>query len=285
MRDPIFSFATPTFHGDPGLKAFVIARAEKHRQLDMLRQGSFEEVNGKACSIGCVARDVTGMAEGAFGAIADRYGVPRGFLRMHERVFEAFEEFTDAADWHVESWCAIPVGVDLGPTARLILGDFVAVARPYTRAGWAAEGAMQVVAGALGDASATRDRFSFAMNKAREVGIDASTEAERHDRRRQHTKAARALTDVRAAALAKYSALYGVNMSPLHLAAAAKLATELVGARAVADIITARLREAGERKRKHADVAAHYIAADKAAREGRASEAVGDAPTLLEGAG
>jgi len=113
------------WHGDPALKAEVVARMLEHRAKDEIVQGFYQR-NGaddsyRGCLLGCTLPSMEGKnwSEDWHQEVQDRYGIPVGASKILEDTFEAQEDFGSAAAFAVESIEAIPVGADLSGVAQM----------------------------------------------------------------------------------------------------------------------------------------------------------------------
>lgn len=123
------------WHGDPALKAEVLARMVKHRQEDEIIKGHYrihdlDTASGyKGCLIGCTlpekmeyslrysGRYAEWPSEGWHRRVESLYGIPEGVAWLLDDTFEGQGTFDEAAEFAVASIEAIPVGADLRPLA------------------------------------------------------------------------------------------------------------------------------------------------------------------------
>jgi hypothetical protein len=122
------------WHGDPDLKARVVAKLKQHRALDEFIQGDYQVAYGpngaatyKGCAIGCTLpyisreerRRRTGRAEDFdwHKEVEKEYGIPELVARLIDNIFEAQDDFEEAGDFAVAVIEAIPVGADLSGIA------------------------------------------------------------------------------------------------------------------------------------------------------------------------
>lgn len=128
------------WHGDPELKAEVVARMLAHRAKDEIIRGVYQEKGAgdtyRGCLLGCT---LPYLAAGAtllhwHAEVEQRYGIPECAARILEDVFEGREGFESAAAFAVSSILAIPVGADLSELSRLWV-DWLE-ATPGTPAVW-----------------------------------------------------------------------------------------------------------------------------------------------------
>lgn len=86
--------------------------ARRHRDADMLRSGTYGEMNGRfhACSIGCFAYEVAPERFSASAGwrdddhhriVAEAYGYPEWLARLQDTVFEGLPPEA-RLDWHVQ---------------------------------------------------------------------------------------------------------------------------------------------------------------------------------------
>lgn len=124
------------WHGDPALKAEVLARMVKHRQEDEIIQGSYrindpETASGhKGCLVGCtLPAELEDMEDRTWGhggrpregwhrRVESLYGIPADVAWLLDDTFEEQDTFDEAAEFAVASIEAIPVGADLRDLAR-----------------------------------------------------------------------------------------------------------------------------------------------------------------------
>jgi hypothetical protein len=125
---------TLAWHGDPALKAEVMARMRQHRAEDEIVQGVYQQLYpGKAgayrgCAIGCtlprlpIAYNRGGaylvdLNDNWHGEVERLYGIP---VYIGLRIDWTFEDLPigDCADFAVAVVDAIPVGADLSTTTR-----------------------------------------------------------------------------------------------------------------------------------------------------------------------
>lgn len=126
------------WHGDPALKAEVLARMIAHREADEIIQGTYrihdpEAASGyKGCLVGCTLpaelEDTTGCCdirprEGWHRRVESLYGIPEDVAWLLDDTFEEQDTFDDAAEFAVASIEAIPVGADLRDLARRYRGE------------------------------------------------------------------------------------------------------------------------------------------------------------------
>lgn len=136
------------WHGDPELKAEVLARMVKHRQEDEIIQGSYrihdpETASGhKGCLVGCTlpaeledtqervswnSNRVARPREGWHRRVESLYGIPEDVAWLLDDTFEEQDTFDDAAEFAVASIEAIPVGADLRDLARRYRGGEIEI--------------------------------------------------------------------------------------------------------------------------------------------------------------
>ena len=123
------------WHGDPELKAEVLARMIAHREADEIIQGHYrirhpEAASGyKGCLVGCTlpgementesaAWNTGRPREGWHRRVELLYGIPVDVAYLLDNTFEEQDTFDDAAEFAVASIEAIPVGADLRELAR-----------------------------------------------------------------------------------------------------------------------------------------------------------------------
>lgn len=108
-----------SYHGKPELKAWAVAAAKRHRDLDMLMAGAYGAVLGDnkfhGCSVGCDAYEIIGdEVDTPHKTTAAYFGFPLWLEYLRDQLFEGLPE-PDRYDFHPELKEAIPVGADLEP--------------------------------------------------------------------------------------------------------------------------------------------------------------------------
>lgn len=132
------------WHGDPELKAEVLARMIPHREQDEIIQGYYrirdsEKASGyKGCLVGCTlpghledtkkcspwdSNRVDRPREGWHRRLELLYGIPADIAHLLDDTFEDQDTFEDAAEFAVASIEAIPVDADLSNLARRYRDD------------------------------------------------------------------------------------------------------------------------------------------------------------------
>ena len=117
------------WHGDPELKAEVMARMLAHRAADTIIQGLYQQVapelatGYKGCLVGCtlplqpilspLGPDPYPPDGNWHGEVQRLYGIPYYVAEVLDHAFESLTRFDDAAGFAVDSIEAIPVGADL----------------------------------------------------------------------------------------------------------------------------------------------------------------------------
>ena len=112
------------FHGNPKIKADLLARIDAHYQADEITQGTYWE-NGKGCAIGCM----THSPNGGHDQFPTRWGIPAQIAYLADVIFEALPP-VEAKEWPRQLIEAIHVGADLSLAwdrwAAWMLHDLVA---------------------------------------------------------------------------------------------------------------------------------------------------------------
>lgn len=127
------------WHGDPELKAEVLARMIAHREADEIIQGHYrvwdpEAASGyKGCLVGCTLpgemedtekhvawhpNPINRPREGWHQRVELLYGIPADVAHLLDSTFEDQETFDEAAEFAVASIEAIGVGADLRELAQ-----------------------------------------------------------------------------------------------------------------------------------------------------------------------
>lgn len=118
-----------SYHGDPALKARLIAEANRHREQGMLVKGVYWK-NGKGCAVGCLLRDPSG----GHWKFPIEFGIPEFFARLDDAIFEGLPD-KDAQLWPARFLEAIPVGVIFEELERAADGLAAWCDEPLTRLG------------------------------------------------------------------------------------------------------------------------------------------------------
>lgn len=113
-----------SYHNDQSIKDRIVAQAKRHRDLDMLVQGTYD--NGKedfkACSVGCFAHELDPTRSDYHRIVAQDAGWPVWLVRMSDSLFESLPTYKDRVDFHVELREGVPVGIDLNSIqTRLVI--------------------------------------------------------------------------------------------------------------------------------------------------------------------
>lgn len=120
------------YHGSHELKARFIAHVERHRVMDMVRQGTYGMTDDgiwRGCAVACSLRSLDEMDGRPLqvdnrdhAKLARRLGIPLVLARVEDCIFEGISP-TDALLWPTLFARAIPVGGDLlPPTERERIG-------------------------------------------------------------------------------------------------------------------------------------------------------------------
>ncbi len=96
------------YHGDPALRADVLARMRAHVAADEIIQGYDYWEDCKGCAVGCLTRD----RRGGHAEYPLYFGIPEVLAYIEDRLFEALDA-ADAKAWPVRFLDAIPLGADL----------------------------------------------------------------------------------------------------------------------------------------------------------------------------
>jgi hypothetical protein len=95
------------YHGNPALKASVLAEMAEHRAADVLVQGVYWE-NGRGCAVGCLTNDPAG----GHAQYPVRWGIPEKLAWLEDGIFENLP-LEDALVWPERFLAAIEPGADL----------------------------------------------------------------------------------------------------------------------------------------------------------------------------
>src|SRR5689334_2362726 len=102
-----------SYKNDPQIKDDLIARMDKHIELDELLQKATGD-NGKGCTVWCALNNGNirhGYSHESFPSVL---GLPEWLARLHDALFEGMNE-EDAKEFSSQWPKAIPVGVNLEP--------------------------------------------------------------------------------------------------------------------------------------------------------------------------
>jgi hypothetical protein len=104
---------TLSYHNNPEVKESLVARMQKHIELDELVQGATGE-NGKGCTVWCALNNGD-LKEGYnHEAFETRLGLPEWLAILQDSIFEGLKP-EDAKQFSSDWPKAIPVGKDLTP--------------------------------------------------------------------------------------------------------------------------------------------------------------------------
>jgi len=95
------------YHGNPALKASVLAEMAEHRAADALVKGVYWE-NGRGCAVGCLTHDPVG----GHAQYPVRWGIPEELAWLEDALFERLPNGL-AQVWPERFLLAIPAGSDL----------------------------------------------------------------------------------------------------------------------------------------------------------------------------
>ena len=95
------------YHGDPTLKAAVLAQMADHRAADTLIKGVYWE-DGRGCAVGCLTHD----PDGGYAQYPVRWGIPEELAQVEAGIFENLP-IEDALAWPERFLSAIEPGADL----------------------------------------------------------------------------------------------------------------------------------------------------------------------------
>lgn len=97
------------YHGDPALKAAVLAEMADHRAADRLIKGTYWDwVSGRGCAVGCLTYNPTG----GHAEYPERWGIPEELAWLEDAVFE-YLPLDHATAWPLRFLAAIEPGADL----------------------------------------------------------------------------------------------------------------------------------------------------------------------------
>jgi len=95
------------YHGNPALKASVLAEMAEHRAADALVKGVYWE-DGRGCAVGCLTNDPAG----GHAQYPVRWGIPEKLAWLEDAIFEKLPNGL-AQVWPERFLVAIPAGSDL----------------------------------------------------------------------------------------------------------------------------------------------------------------------------
>jgi len=108
------------YHGDPTLKAALLAQMADHRAAERLIKGTYWDWTiGRGCAVGCLTHDPDGGHE----EYPVRWGIPEELAWLEDSIFESLP-LEDALAWPERFLAAIEPGADLsGVDAALVLAE------------------------------------------------------------------------------------------------------------------------------------------------------------------
>jgi len=108
------------YHGDPALKAKVLAQMADHRAAERLIKGTYWDWTiGRGCAVGCLTHD----PDGGHAEYPVRWGIPEELAGLEDSIFEHLP-LEDALGWPERFLAAIEPGVDLsGVDAAFALAE------------------------------------------------------------------------------------------------------------------------------------------------------------------
>ena len=95
------------YHGNPALKASVLAEMAEHRAADALVKGVYWE-NGRGCAVGCLTHDPLG----GHSQYPRKWGIPEKLAWLEDALFENLPNGL-AQVWPERFLVAIEPGADL----------------------------------------------------------------------------------------------------------------------------------------------------------------------------
>ena len=97
------------YHGDPALKAAVLAQMADHRAAERLVTGTYWDWTvGRGCAVGCLTHD----PDGGHAEYPVRWGIPEELAWIEDEIFESLP-LEDALAWPERFLAAIEPGADL----------------------------------------------------------------------------------------------------------------------------------------------------------------------------
>jgi len=97
------------YHGDPALKAAVLAQMADHRAAERLVKGTYWSwTSGRGCAVGCLTYNPTG----GHAEYPERWGIPEKLAWLEDAVFEHLP-LDHATAWPLRFLAAIEPGSDL----------------------------------------------------------------------------------------------------------------------------------------------------------------------------
>jgi len=200
------------YHGDPALKAAVLAQMADHRAAERLVKGTYWSwTSGRGCAVGCLTYNPTG----GHAEYPERWGIPEKLAWLEDAVFEHLP-LDHATAWPLRFLAAIEPGSDLSGiyaawSAALMLdperGNITRCAGSLE-----AESAVRRVAGLWQVRSAEPVEWSTAAGAAESAAESAAcsakpaTSAAAESAARSAWSSARSAESTQAAASAAYNA-------------------------------------------------------------------------------
>ncbi len=102
------------YHGNPEIKARVLAQLTAHARADEIVQGYGYWQGGRGCAVGCT------IHSGEHAEYETRFGIPQMIARLEDRIFEGLP-VARARKWPIQFASAIVPGADLSRVGWLFL--------------------------------------------------------------------------------------------------------------------------------------------------------------------
>lgn len=105
------------YHGDPEVKAAILAQLKRHRAADEIVKGQYW-CDGKGCAVGCT------IYSGHHAEYEPRFGIPQMLACLEDQIFDGLPNH-EAQDWPIAFMAAIEPGADgLGELGGMVRCGF-----------------------------------------------------------------------------------------------------------------------------------------------------------------